>query len=210
MKRTIVITTALMLLAIAATSAAAQTTPRPTGTPAPRPAAPQPTALARNVNAPVPDTKLAVVNTDMFRDEKVGIKRYVNAVNTVQREFQPRNAELLNLQNRIKALADEITKLSGNTVVGPQTIQAKQDEGERLQRELKYKKEQADADVEKRFSEVVGPVSTDIGNALNEYATQHGLTMILDISKLLPAVLAFNPATDISEAFIADYNSKHP
>jgi Skp family chaperone for outer membrane proteins len=212
MKRITLLTTVLTLLVIAAVSSTAQTTPRPTGTATPRPATPQAATPqpTRNVNAAVPDTKVAVINTEMFRDETAGIKRYLNAANTLQREFQPRNTELVSLQSRIKALADEITKLSGNTVVSTQTIQAKQDEGERLQRELKYKKDQADADFAKRYSEVVGPVSNDIGNALAEYATQRGLTMILDISKLLPAVLTFNPATDVTEAFIADYNSKHP
>ena len=91
-----------------------------------------------------------------------------------------------------------------------ETIRAKQDDGARLQRELKYKKEQADADFEKRYSEVVGPVSNDIGNALIQYAAQNGLTMIIDISKLQPAVLSVNPAMDVTLAFIADYNSKHP
>lgn len=217
MKRTIVITTAIMLLAIAAVSAAAQTTPRPTTTASPKPAAPQPATPqaaaaqpARNINAPVPDSKIAVIDTGRFRDEKTGITRYVKAVKVVQGEFQARNTELLSLENRMKAISDEITKLSGNTVVGPQTIQSKQDEGERLQREYKYKKELLDADADKRYNELVGPISNDIGNALVEYASQHGLTMILDISKILPAVLAVSPATDVTQAFIADYNSKHP
>ena len=213
MKRTtVVITTALMFLAIAAVSAAAQTTPRPTTTASPKPAAPQPAApqAVRNANAPVPDSKIAVIDTGRFRDEKTGITRYVNAVNVVQGEFRARNAELLSLENRMKAISDEITKLSGTPVVAPQTIQSKQDEGERLQREYKYKKELLDADADKRYNEIVGPISNDIGNALVEYANQHGLTMILDISKLLPAVLAVSPATDVTQAFIADYNSKHP
>lgn len=213
MKRTtVVITTALMFLAIAAISAAAQTTPRPTATASPKPAAPQPAApqAVRNANAPVPDSKIAVIDTGRFRDEKTGITRYIKAVNVVQGEFRARNAELLSLENRMKAISDEITKLSGNTVVAPQTIQSKQDEGERLQREYKYKKELLDADADKRYNEIVGPISNDIGNALVEYASQHGLTMILDISKLLPAVLAVSPATDVTQAFIADYNSKHP
>lgn len=207
MKRTTVITTALMLLAIAAVSAAAQTTPRPTGTPTPKPAAPQP---VRAANAPVPDAKIAIIDTGMFRDEKAGITRYVNAVKIVQGEFQARNAELSNLQSRMTAISNEITKLSGTPVVGQQTIQSKQDEGVRLEREYKYKKEQLDADIDKRYTEIVSPISNDIGNALVEYANQHGLTMILDISKLLPAVLAVSPATDVTQAFIADYNSKHP
>lgn len=207
MKRKLVNTAVFLLLSIAFISARAQTRPGTAGPATPRPAAPQPTSVA---NAPVPDTKIALVDTGMFADEKVGIKRYLNAVKSVQAEFQVKTAELDNLRTRIKAVADEIAKLSGNAVVSPQSIQAKQEEGERLQRELKYKKEQADADFEKRYNVVVGPVSTDIGKALDVYASQHGLTMILDISKLAPAVLTANPAMDITQAFIAEYNTKNP
>lgn len=160
--------------------------------------------------ANVPPAKIALVDTTMFGDEKTGIKRYLNAVNTVQRGFDARNAELRNLQSQIKAIADDITKLSANSVVSQDTIRAKQDEGARLQRELKYKKEQADADFEKRYAEVVGPVSTEIGKAMDQYASQRGFTMVLDLSKLLPALLTWSPATDITQAFIADYNSTHP
>jgi len=192
---------------------------RPAATPTPtRPAAPQPTPVRPAVTQPaavaapanVPAAKIAIVDTSVFGDEKVGIKRYLNAVTTVQKAFEGKNAELRNLQSQIKAIADDINRLSGASVVSPETIRAKQGDGERLQREFKYKKEQADADFEKRYSEVVGPVSNDIGNALIQYAAQNGLTMILDISKLLPAVLTVNPAMDVTQAFIADYNSKHP
>jgi hypothetical protein len=34
--------------------------------------------------------------------------------------------------------------------------------------------------------------------------------MILDISKLAPAVLTVNPAMDVTAAFIADFNTKNP
>lgn len=204
MKRILVITTALLVFAIASVSVLAQ--PRPAATPA-KPAAPQPTPAAK-IN--VPSTRIAIVDTGMFADEKAGIKRYLRAVKTVEAEFQPRNVEFTNLQNRFKALIDEITKLSGNSVVAPQTIQTKQEEAERLQRDLKYRKEQADADVGKRYKEIVGPVSADIGKALDQFAIQHGLTMILDISKMLPAVITVNPGVDVTAAFIADYNGKNP
>jgi Skp family chaperone for outer membrane proteins len=195
------------VLAIASISVPAQTRPGAARASSSKPAAAQP---APGANAAVPVTKIALVDTRMFGEEKVGITRYLNAVKTVQREFQPITAELNNLQSRIKAIADEITKLSGNSVVAPQTIQTKRAEGERLQRELKYKKEQADADFEKRYNELVRPISTEIGKGLDQYAFQHGLTMILDISKLEPAVLTLNPAMDITQAFIAEYNSKNP
>ena len=193
-----------MLAAIVTISASAQTRP---GTAAARPAATQTPAVS---NAPVPDTKIAFIDTGMFGEEKGGITRYVIAVKGVEREFQPRQTELTGIQARIKALADEISKLSGNSVVDPKTIQAKQDEGERLQRDLKYRKDQADADFAKRYQEVVSPISSDIGKALDQFAQQRGITMILDISKLAPAILTVNPAMDVTQAFIAEFNSKNP
>ncbi|HEV7474739.1 MAG TPA: OmpH family outer membrane protein [Pyrinomonadaceae bacterium] len=211
MKRNFIIPALALLLSIAFSSASAQTRPGPTATPTPvpRPVTPQP-AAAPSATVAVPATKIAIVDTNSFGDEKNGIRRYLNAVKTVQASFAPRTKELVDLQSRIKAIADEISKLSGNAVVGQQTIQAKQDEGERLQRDLKYKKEQLDADFDKKFTEVVGPISNDIGKALDQYASQHGLTMILDISKLLPAVLTVNPAMDITQAFITEFNAKNP
>ena len=214
MNRILVTAVALSLFAIASVSVSAQ--PRPTPTPV-RPAAAQPTPARPATTTPaavspanVPSTKIALVNTNMFADEKAGIRRYLTAVRTVESEFKPKQAELQGIQTRIKGIADEIQKLSGNAVVDPKTIQVKQDEGERLQRDLKYKREQFDADVEKRYKELVGPVTADIGKALDQYASQNGLTMILDISKLLPAVLTVNPAADVTQQFIADFNSKNP
>jgi len=194
---------ALMLAAIFAVSVSAQTRP---AAGAARPATPQP--APSTPSGPVPDTKIAYVNTEAFSDEKAGITRFVNALKGLEREFQPRQTELNTIQTRIKTLADEIAKLSGSSVVDPKSIQAKQDEGERLQRDLKYKKEDADAAFGKRYEEVVNPISRDIGNALTEFATQRGITMVLDISKLAPAILTANRNMDITQAFIADYNSK--
>jgi len=220
MNRIILIAAAFAISIGASIPTFAQARPAASPTPA-RPAAPQPTPVVPSrpaapqipVAGPanVPASKIALVDTSAFGDEKNGIRRYVNAVTTVRRAFEGKNAELRNLQSQIKAIADDINKLSASpSVVSPETIRAKQDEGERLQRELKYKKEQADADFDRRYIEVVGPVSNDIGNALIQYASQNGLTMILDISKLAPAVLTVNPAMDVTQAFIADYNSKHP
>lgn len=205
MRKLRILAAALMLAALIAVSASAQT--RPAGT---TPARPAPQTAAPVNNGPLPDTKIAFVNTGAFDEEKGGITRYVNAMKALEREFKPRQDELNGINNRIKALADEITKLSGNSVVDPKTIQAKNDEGERLQRDLKYKKEQADADFQRRYDEVVGPISQDIGKALDDFAKQRGITMILDISKLAPAILSINPAMDVTNAFIAEYNNSHP
>lgn len=196
----------LLLLALVSASAVAQTRPAPTATP--RPSAP---AAAPGTPVVVPQAKIAFVDTESFGDEASGIKKFTNAVKSVQAEFKDRTAELLNIQNRLKLISEDITKLSaGSAVVTRDTIQAKQDEGEKLERDFKYKKDQLDADFQKRYAVVVQPVSSDIGKALDQYLNSHGLTMILDMSKLAPAVLSVNPSMDITKDFVAEYNSKNP
>ena len=54
----------------------------------------------------------------------------------------------------------------------------------------------------------VDKVSKDVGRSLDAFANQHGITMILDISKLAPAILTVNPSMDITKAFITNYNEK--
>ena len=207
----VVTTSAFVVIAGAATSAQTRPSTRP-ATSQPATSRPSTTSVQPAPIGPlnVPGGKIGLVDTTMFGDEKEGIRRFVNAVKTVEREFQPKNSEMLGIQNRIRALAEEISKLSNNPVVDPKTIQAKREEGERLQRDLKYRKEQFDADVQKRYKETVGPVNNEIVRALEQYAAQNGLTLTLDISKFLPAVLTFSPATDITRNFIADFNSKNP
>ena len=209
MKTTSMLATAI-LLATAAISAQAQTRPAPTPTPGPvRPAATpipgtSPPAVA------VPAAKIAIVDTETFADEKIGIRRLVGAVKSLQSEVKPKNDEMLAIQTRMQQIAKDIENLSKSSVVDPKSIQAKQDEGARLERDLKYKKEDFDAMVQRRYREVVGPVSENIGRELDAFATQHGLTMVIDISKMLPSILTVKREMDVTLAFIAYYNAKNP
>lgn len=199
-----------ILLAAAALSTQAQgTRPVPSATPPPRPAA-TPAAATTPPPVNVPASKIALVDTEAFAVEKVGIARLVGAVQSLQREVKPKQDELLAIQTKMQQIAKDIETLSKASVVDPRSVQAKQEEGARLERELKYKKEDFDALTQKRYREVVGPVSENIGKELDAFAAQHGFTMVLDISKLLPAILTLRGETDVTLAFIAYYNAKNP
>lgn len=191
----------MFIASIAAVSAFAQ---QGTG-----PAKPTTPAPAQAVG-PVPASKIAFVNTQAFDDDKTGITRFIAALKTLQREFQPRQTELQTLDTRIKAIADEITKT--RAVADPNALRLKNEEGEKLQRELEFKKKEYEAAAAKRYEEVVGPISADIGKALDVFAKQRGITMILDLSKqaILESVLTVDPAMDVTAAFITEYNSKNP
>ncbi len=179
--------------------------PKPTPTPLPRP-----TSTPAAINSAVPESRIALIDTTMFSDEKNGIFRYVDAAKSVQAEFKPRADELQNLQNRLNTLANEIQTLSKAPVPDQKTIQTNQRQGESLQLELQTKKERLDEDVSKRYEQVVAPISKQIGTAIDQFARQRGVTMTLDLSKLLPAILTAVPAIDLTQAFIADFNSRNP
>ena len=189
------------------------TTARPTPTPAaPRPTisptqTPQPTP---NLVVAIPPSRIAVIDTSVFSDEKAGIFRVIDATKALQNEFRVRQQELQTIQTRLNTLVEDIRKLRQVNPVDQKAVQAKQEEGLRLQQDFDARKQRYEEDYERRYSQVMGPVSQQIGKALDEFAAQHGITMTLDVSKLLPAILTALPTVEVTTAFIAEFNRKNP
>ena len=161
-------------------------------------------------NATVPPSRIAVIDTGVFGDEKNGIYRYIDATRSVANEFKARSDEVTNLANRLNAMAGELDTLMKARPVNQAAVDAKQQQGAAVQEEYNTKKAKLDEDVGKRIEQVVTPVSRQIGQALDQFAAQRGVTMTLDASKLLPAILTMVPAIDLTQAFISDFNSKNP
>jgi Skp family chaperone for outer membrane proteins len=157
-----------------------------------------------------PQSRIALIDTTMFVDEKKGIFRYIDAVKSIQPQFAGANQELVNLQSRINTLIEDIRKLRATPQPDPRVIQAKQEEGTRLQQDWNMKKQRFDEDYSKKYQEVMGPLSEQIGRAMDQFARERGITMTLDLSKLLPAMLTALPAVDVTDAFMADFNRKNP
>src|SRR5258708_4603504 len=123
MKRLFLIYAALMFITI---SGLGQTRPQTSPSrPAPTPAL-GPAVTPAASNAPVPDSRIALIDTTMFGDEKNGIWRYVDAAKSVQAEFKTRTDELQSIQNRLNTLATEIQTLIKSPVTDQKTLQAQQ------------------------------------------------------------------------------------
>jgi Skp family chaperone for outer membrane proteins len=174
----------------------------------PRPAASAPQTPATG-SANVPESKIALIYSDAFLDAKTGIARFTTLVTTLNREFQPRQTELQQMQQRIQTLTDEVNKLQGGTgVVDPKSIQAKVDTVEQLKKDYQRKGEDAQAAYAKRRQEIFQPLQEDIGKALEAFAKQRNINVIIDGSQV-PLVYAAD-SIDITRAFINEYNSKNP
>jgi Skp family chaperone for outer membrane proteins len=172
----------------------------------PRPAAAAPAQTSAQGSATVPESKIALIYSDMFLDAKTGIGRFNTLVGNLNREFQPRQTELQGLQQRIQALTDDITKTA--PVADPKTLQSKQEQLDQMKKEFQRKGEDAQAAYDKRRKEMFTPLQDDIGKALEIYAKAHNINVIIDGSQV-PLVYAAD-TLDITRAFINDFNSKNP
>lgn len=189
----------LMTAAIVSVSAQQQRPTTPAGT-NPAPSTPQTTAVA------VPDSKMALIYSEAFLDQKTGIARFSTLLNTLNREFQPRQTELNALQQRIEALTKEIT--DQRAVAAPASLQQKQDQLDQLKKDYQRKGEDAEAAYGRRRQEIFAPLQEDIGKALEAFAKARGITVIVDGSQV-PVVYAAD-SIDVTRAFINDFNSKNP
>ncbi|MGH9946051.1 MAG: OmpH family outer membrane protein [Pyrinomonadaceae bacterium] len=160
---------------------------------------------------PAATGKIGWVDTGDFADEKAGIIKYVSAYKALATEAKPRETELVNLQTRIQGIASDLQKTPAAGVpIDNNALLAKRDEGERLGRELEFKKKEYDAWIQKRGGEILGPVNQDIGKALADFGKSKGYAVIFDIDKLAQAgaILHLDPTANVTKEFIIFYNAR--
>ena len=200
---------ALIVVALA-TSISAQ---RPAGSPAAAQPTPTPAAQApaTPANVALPTSKMAVIYTDMFLDQKTGIAKFNSVVTKLNNEFQVPKNEIQGMQTRGQTLQDEITKLQNapaGTPIDQRSLQAKIDQLEQLKKDIQRKGEDAQAAYNRRRQELFTPLQDEIGRALEAFAKARGINVIIDAAQV-PLLYAAD-SIDITRAFITDFNSKNP
>ncbi len=202
---------ALTVMAIA-TSISAQ---RPAATPAPtsptRPAPTQTPAASPAADAALPTSKIALISTAMFLDQKEGIAKFSSTLTKLNGEFQKIKDEITQMQTRAQALETEINKLReapAGTPIDQRSLQTKIDQLEQLKKDTQRKAEDAQVSYDKRRQELFAPVEDEIRRALEAFAKARGINVIIDAAQA--PLLYADRSLDITRAFIADFNSKNP
>ena len=209
MNRLSLLPVSALLLALFAALANAQ---QPAGRPAAQPT-PPPTAPAASATAPVqlPMSKMAVIYTDLFLDQKTGIAKFNSVVTKLNSEFQKTKDELTQMQTRATTLETEINKLReapAGAPVDQRSLQAKIDQLDQLKKDIQRKGEDAQANYNRRRQELFTPLQDEIGKALEAFAKARGINVILDGTQV-PLLYAAD-SIDITRAFINEFNSKNP
>ena len=179
--------------------------------PAGAPAQPAPTPTAPAATAALPMSKMAVIYTDLFLDQKSGIAKFNSVVTKLNSEYSKIKEDLNQMQNRAQALETEINKLREapeGTPIDQKSLQAKIDQLELLKKDIQRKGEDAQASYNSRRQELFAPLQDQIGKALEAFAKARGINVIIDAAQV-PLLFA-DEKIDITRAFIADFNSKNP
>ena len=157
--------------------------------------------------------KIGWLDTGAFADEKEGVTKYIAGLKALDSEMKPKITELQTIQARLKTISDDLAKAQNspaNVPIDQKAIQAKQDEGQSLQRSFDFKKKEYDATLEARSGQVLGPISADISKSIQDYAKLKGYAVVLDINALAQqnAILALDATANITKDFITYYNNK--
>ena len=173
-------------------------------------------AVSAFAQAAAPTGKVGLINTFAFEDEKAGITKYRNAIASVEAEFKKDNDDLRAMGTRYQTLGGEIQKLQDAVKANqklpiPETeVQKKVDDYGKLEREIKFKQEDAKTRYERRYQTVVGPVLNDIMKAMQDFAKAKGYSVILDGAKLQESgiLMAFDDKTNVTTEFVTFYNAR--
>jgi len=170
---------------------------------------------------PATPVKIGIVNTMAFDADKVGITKYINAMNTLEAQLKPEFTVLQTMNNRLETLKKELETIQNQlndpklpAAINKDKLQAdgqrKLEEYQKLGLEFEYKQKDYKVSVERKEATIMAPVRLDIGNALQEFAKKNGYMMILDAAKLDGAglLLAFDDKFDVTKEFITFYNSR--
>jgi outer membrane protein len=202
---------ALLVAALAALASAQQPAGRPPAIqPTPTPTATAPAATAAPT-VQLPMSKMAIIYTDLFLDQKTGIAKFNSVVTKLNGEFTKTKDELTQMQTRAQTLETEVNKLREapeGAPVDQRSLQAKIDQLEQLKKDIQRKGEDAQAAYNRRRQELFTPLQDEIGKALEAFAKARGINVILDGTQV-PLLYAAD-SIDITRAFINEFNSKNP
>lgn len=151
-------------------------------------------------------SKVAVIDTDALSDPKVGITRLVSAMNGVAQKHKPDEDEPKNLSSQIEALANDLQANSAK--YDQKTIAEKTDKGQSLQRQFAYRQEDIKKAFDKDMQTATSAIFVEISTALQAYAKQRGIDMVIDVAKIPGSVLVLNNAVDITNDFAKSFNAK--
>lgn len=124
----------------------------------------------------------------------------------LQKKYDPKRQQLKALSDEIDSLTKQLQTQGDKLGDAERASRAKtiDDKKKQLQRDA----EDAQNDMQGEMQEVYNTLASKVYDVLNDYAKQHGFTLVLDIAQQQTPVLYATDSTNITKAIIDAYNVK--
>jgi Skp family chaperone for outer membrane proteins len=164
-------------------------------------------ATQAGVGAAIPDGKIAVINTTVFPGSISELKVKYEQIDN---QFKDRYQKLQTVETQLKTMENDLrTKQNVLAADKYQELQVNYDDlkkrGQRDYEDLK-------AEYDRTIDSATKPIRDKLYQFLQTYASQRGITVMINLAGAAQSgVLAYwNPGTDVTEDFVAEYNKANP
>jgi Skp family chaperone for outer membrane proteins len=164
-------------------------------------------ATQAGVSGLIQDGKVVVINTSVFA---VKIEELKQKYAQVEGQYKDRYTKLQSLDSAAKDLDTKIR--NQQTALAPDKLQEMSAQLEEMKRRGSRELEDFQNDYKKSLEEQTKPIQAKLTQFVQNYATQHGIILILDLAGAYQTgTLAYwSPASDITEDFVSEYNKANP
>ena len=194
MKKNVAVIPALLCAAAALACAQAQPAPASAAVPPPRQALPGPAA-----------TKFAIIN---IQSAILNTKDGQKAAADVQAKFNPRKAELDKKRTDVEALQEQLRK--GSATMSDEAQERLRKDIEAGNKEMTRRTQDMNDDLEADQGRIMQDLGGKMMKIVEEYATQNGYAVVLDVSNPQTDVLWAAASTNISPDIVRLYDQAHP
>lgn len=157
----------------------------------------------------LPKGKVAVINTAMFQEQVLEFRAKMEELN---RQFEARVKEVRGLADRISAQENTIKTSSQGGATSAARVAEMTEQLESWKKDYQRKTEDLQADATRAKDRAFEPLSAKLVKFAQEYTAKRGIVHLIDLGNSLQSglLLWYDPRTDITTDFIAEYNKANP
>ncbi len=160
-------------------------------------------AAAPAATAPAGPAKIAVI---AFQVAVAQTNEGQRSFADLQRKYQPKQTQLKALNDEIDNLTKQLQASGDKLSDNERAARAKTIDDKKKQ--LERSAEDAQNDMQNEMQELYSSLASKVYDVLNDYAKQHGYTLVLDVAQQQSPVLYATESTNITKAIIDAYNVK--
>lgn len=173
-------------------------------TPAP-PAANAPSSVKPAAPAGPAPTKIAVIN---IQQSIAATKDGRKAAAELQTKFSPRRSALEKRQADIQSMQDQLRK--GSATMSEEAKARMQRDVETNTKSLQRDAQDLNDDVDQDQGKIINDIGGKMMQVIEQYATQNGYAVVLDVSNQQTPVIWASASTEITGDIVQLYDQAHP